>query len=320
MQRCLQLAKKGLGSVSPNPMVGCVIVYNNKIIGEGFHQNYGDAHAEVNAINSVQNKALLKKSTLYVNLEPCAHFGKTPPCANLIAEKQIPHVVIGCVDIFSEVSGKGIEKLKFSGIDVTLGVLEKESQYLNRRFFTFHNKKRPYVILKWAQSKDGFIDKHRGENDKGINWITQPETKQLTHLWRSHEDAVLVGKNTVLTDNPSLTTRAVKGKNPMRIVLGKQEDIPSNYKIFGAESKTFFLQGDSAMILQELYQKNIQSVIVEGGKHVLEQFISLNLWDEARILTGEVSFEKGIKAPIISQNPTKTETHGKDTINYYKNA
>jgi diaminohydroxyphosphoribosylaminopyrimidine deaminase/5-amino-6-(5-phosphoribosylamino)uracil reductase len=236
MLRCLELAKDGFGNVAPNPMVGCVIVCEGKIIGEGYHQEYGKAHAEVNAIHSVRDKSLLQKSTLYVNLEPCAHFGKTPPCANLIVEHNIPRVVIGCVDSYSEVSGKGIEKLRNAGIEVTVGILENESLELNKRFFTFHNKKRPYVILKWAETQDGFIDVDRpldkSRDTTADNWITSPLSKQLVHKWRSEEAAIMVGTTTVLNDNPQLNVREWKGKNPTRIVIDLQDRLPQTLHVF----------------------------------------------------------------------------------------
>ncbi len=320
MQRCFELALKGQGNVSPNPMVGCVIVCDNEIIGEGYHQVYGEAHAEVNAINAVKDKSLLSKSTLYVNLEPCAHYGKTPPCANLIIEHNIPNVIIGCVDSFSEVAGKGIEKLKAAECNVDAGILEQEALHLNRRFFTFHNKQRPYIILKWAQSKDGFIDKQRTSNETGVNWITHQHTKKTTHLWRAQEDAILVGKNTVLNDNPSLTVRATDGNNPIRIVLGKESDFSPSLNIFSNEAETLFFSDDISSVLTSLHQQNIQSVIIEGGKHVLEQFIEHNLWDEARVLTGDVYFTNGLSAPKLKHSAQKSETIGIDTIDYYFNA
>ncbi len=222
MRRCLQLAKMGEGNVAPNPMVGAVIVCNHKIIGEGYHQEFGGPHAEVNAINSVKDKSLLAKSTIYVSLEPCAHHGKTPPCSDLIVEHKIPKVVIGSQDTFSKVNGKGIKKLEANGCQVTCGVLEKECRKLNKRFFTFHEKKRPFVILKWAQTKDGFLDKKRNEGEKGIHWITAPETRSLVHLWRSKEMGVLVGRQTAAVDDPKLNVRDVTGKNPVRIILDSQ--------------------------------------------------------------------------------------------------
>lgn len=329
--RCLELAKNGLGNVAPNPMVGCVIVFDGKIIGEGYHQEYGKAHAEVNAIHSVKDKTLLKKSTLYVNLEPCAHFGKTPPCANLIVEHHIPRVVIGCVDSFSEVSGKGIEKLKNAGIDVSVGVLEKESLELNKRFFTFHNKKRPYIILKWAETKDGFLDVNRiteivGQaNNEVDNWITSPLSKQLVHKWRSEEAAIMVGTNTALNDNPQLNVREWKGKNPTRVVVDLHDRLPENLHVFDKSvptlvfsltkqeqenNLTFVKINDSKNLIQEvldeLYKRNIQSIIIEGGAKLLQSFIDQNLWDEARIFVGNRKFTTGLKAPSLKGN-LKTE-------------
>ncbi len=333
IKRCLDLARLGKGMVAPNPMVGAVIVFDGKIIGEGYHQFYGGPHAEVNAINSVKDKSLLSKSTLYVNLEPCNHFGKTPPCSLLIIEHKIPKVVIGCVDSYSEVAGKGIETLKNNGIEVEVGVLEEESKFLNRRFFTFHIKQRPYIILKWAQSQNGYIDIDRSENQKGAHWITAPETQQLTHQWRSEASAILVGKNTVLNDNPSLSCRAVVGNNPIRIVIDRKLEIDENANIFNEVSKTFifnelknaekehlnyflinFEENIIPQILNILYKKNIQSLIVEGGKKTLEKFIELETWDEVRILTGENNIKNGNLAPKINNNISETFQFGNDLI------
>ncbi|HCQ28892.1 MAG TPA: bifunctional diaminohydroxyphosphoribosylaminopyrimidine deaminase/5-amino-6-(5-phosphoribosylamino)uracil reductase RibD, partial [Flavobacteriales bacterium] len=239
LQRCLDLAKNGKGRVAPNPMVGCVIVHNGKIIGEGYHREYGKAHAEVNAINSVKNKELLRESTLYVNLEPCAHYGKTPPCSNLIIENNIPKVVVGCIDSFSAVAGKGIEKMQKAGIDVTVGVLEKESLALNRAFFTFHNKKRPYILLKWAQTLDGFIDIDRtSQKTTSDNWISNKFSKQLVHLYRSEIAGILVGKNTVMNDNPALTTRLIYGKSPIRLIIDFEQSIQESATVFNGEVPT----------------------------------------------------------------------------------
>lgn len=316
IKRCIELALKGKGNAAPNPMVGAVIVHNGKIIGEGFHEQYGQAHAEVNAVNAVQDKSILASSTIYVSLEPCSHFGKTPPCSDLLAHHRFKRVVIGCVDTFSQVSGKGIEKLRNAGIEVTVGILEKECRDLNKRFFTFHEKKRPYVILKWAQTPDGFIDRKREQKTVGINWITQPETKKIVHQWRAEEVAILVGKNTVLNDNPSLTVREAIGKNPIRIVLDNQLELAETVAIFSQEAPAIIFntivskQSDNLewikvaeitpeTILNELYLRNIQSVIIEGGKQVLEAFIASKLWDEARILIGTENFGDGLKAPEI---------------------
>jgi len=314
MKRCLELAQKGAGLVSPNPMVGCVIVYEDEIIGEGFHQKYGEAHAEANAISSVKDKSLLKKSILYVNLEPCAHFGKTPPCSNLIIEHKIPKVIIGCGDSFSEVAGEGIEKMKNKGVEVIVGILEKESRELNKRFFTFHEKNRPYVILKWAESKDGFIAPN---NQNEPFWMTSSKSKKLVHKWRAEETAILVGRITAQKDNPSLTVREVKGKNPIRIVIDKDLKLASDLNLFDSNAKTLIFntikneEADSNLfiktnfnnlvlnILQELRKQNIQSVIVEGGATTLQSFIDAKLWDEAKIFTTNKELNNGIKSPNI---------------------
>ena len=315
MQKCIGLASKAMGFVSPNPMVGCLIVYEDEIIGEGNHEKYGKAHAEVNAIASVKDKSLLKKSTLYVNLEPCAHFGKTPPCTNLIIESEIPKVVIGCIDSYSEVSGKGIEKMQNTGIEVIVGVLEKESRELNKRFFTFHEKKRPYVILKWAESKDGFI---APKNQNKPFWMTSSESKKLVHKWRDEEDAILVGRITAEKDNPSLTVREVSGINPIRLVIDKDLKLSKNLNLFNSESKTIIfneIKSDNTSdnnyikidfsnlinnILIELYKLNIQSLIIEGGAKTLQSFINEKMWDEAKIfITTDVKLESGLKSPII---------------------
>lgn len=338
MKRCLELAEKGLSDVAPNPMVGCVIVHNNTIIGEGYHQKYGEAHAEVNAINAVANKSLLQESTLYVNLEPCAHYGKTPPCANLIVEHRIPKVMIGCIDSYSEVSGKGIEKLKGAGIAVTVGVEEEASLILNKRFFTFHNKKRPYIILKWAQTKDGFIDIDRTDNDKSDNWITSSQSKKLVHQWRSQESGILIGTNTALNDNPQLTVRETDGVNPLRIILDLNLRLPHalnifdnstptiiiNYNKSAIDSNTEWIQVDQSsnlidQILEILYNKNIMSVIVEGGNQLLSSFIEANCWDEARVFVGDKFFNKGLKAPIFNHQSKFVETIATDTLSFYTN-
>ncbi len=311
MQRCLDLAKLGLGKVAPNPLVGSVIVCDNKIIGEGYHQEFGKSHAEVNAINSVIDSTLLKKSTLYVNLEPCSHFGKTPPCADLIIEHKIPYVVIGTIDPFSKVKGKGIEKLLKAGVDVKVGVLEKECTELNKRFFTFHNKKRPYIILKWAQSKDGFI----GKNDVPNFPISNAESKTLSHLWRTEEQAILVGTKTALLDKPSLSARDVNGNSPIRLIIDKQLTVNQYYSrektiIFNTiknqiKDNIEFIKIENATepptflneILNELHSRSIQSVIVEGGAQTLNHFIELNTWDEARVFESDTNISGGVKAP-----------------------
>ncbi len=336
MQRCIDLARLGEGNVAPNPMVGAVIVLNDEIIGEGFHQKYGEAHAEVNAVNSVVNKALLKEATIYVSLEPCAHFGKTPPCADLLVHSKFKKVVIGCKDTFSEVSGKGIQKLKDAGIEVVVGVLEEDCRNLNKRFFTFHEKKRPYVVLKWAQTKDGLIDRLRTDDSKTINWISTPDTKVLVHKWRSEEHSILVGRNTVLNDNPTLTVREVSGNNPIRIVLDSKVLLPLNLNVFNYEAQTIILnlEKDETIkniqfkkiknleidsILNALYELNIQSVLVEGGASTLQSFIQSNHWDEARVIVGNTYFEKGLKAPAIAKVPSHQFSFSTDTIYIYSN-
>ncbi len=334
MKLCLQLAVKGFGNTAPNPMVGCVIVSDEKIIGEGYHQQYGQAHAEVNAINSVKDKKLLQKSTLYVNLEPCAHFGKTPPCADLIIEHKIPNVVIGCMDINSAVNGRGIEKLTKAGINVTEGVLEDECKKLNKRFFTFHEKKRPYIILKWAQTSDGFIDVKRSEENPGkALQISNSESHKLLHKWRSQEQAIMVGTNTALLDNPQLTVREWHGKNPLRITIDKWLRIPKHYNLFDKSTATIiFTAVDAAsepnlefikidfekdiisQILNELYKRTIQSLIVEGGEQLLSSFIEIDAWDEARVFISDRKIEIGIKAPVLKTNPISKENISGDKL------
>ena len=327
MKRCIELANKAMGCSSPNPMVGSVIVYNNKIIGEGYHEKYGSHHAEVNAINSVKDKSLLLKSTLYVNLEPCAHFGKTPPCSDLIIQNKIPEVVIGCVDTFSEVSGKGIERMRSVGIDVKVGVLENESRELNKRFFTFHEKKRPYIILKWAESKDRFI---APKDQTKPFWMTSSESKKLAHKWRAEEDAILVGRITAEKDNPSLTVREVEGSNPIRIVIDKDLKLSADFNLFNNDAKTIvFNQLKSEEnnsnnyikinfnnltknILKELHKQNIQSIIIEGGTITLQSFIDKNLWDEARIFTTNKTLTEGVKPPAIEGKIISEDETGGD--------
>ena len=344
MQRCIDLAGLGLGNTAPNPMVGSVIVYKGKIIGEGYHRKCGEAHAEVNAVNSVKDKSLLKKATLYVNLEPCSHFGKTPPCANLIAGLGIPKVTIGSIDTAAHVSGKGIKILKEAGCNVITGILEKESIELNKRFFTFHEKQRPYIILKWAQTKDGFIDvKRNKDNPVEPTWITNEYAKTLVHKWRSEEQSILIGTNTALTDNPSLTCRNWKGKNPVRIVFDRNLKLPQSLNIFNAEAETLIITDNIAKIqntktlnsnvgikfvnykndlytqlFQILIKKDIQSIIIEGGAKVLKFFIENDLWDEARIFYGEKEFKNGIKAPNIEIDYLYNDYLGNSKLTFIK--
>jgi diaminohydroxyphosphoribosylaminopyrimidine deaminase/5-amino-6-(5-phosphoribosylamino)uracil reductase len=307
IKRCIELAKNGLPSAMPNPSVGAVIVFENKIIGEGYTAAYGGNHAEVNAILSVKNKELLAKSTIYVSLEPCSHFGKTPPCCDLIIKNKIPNVVIGTVDSNSKVSGQGIKKLIEAGANVTVGILEAECRESNKRFFTFHEKKRPYIILKWAETEDGFIAPPSKNEQKPV-WITNIHSRQLAHKWRSEEAAILVGTQTVIDDNPKLDVRDWTGKNPIRIVLDKNNRISKESYIFDISQKTFVIsdktidysENVALQIATFLFDNNLQSVIIEGGKQTLQTFIDANLWDEARIFRGKEMFSGGTKAPVIT--------------------
>ncbi|MFN5149222.1 MAG: bifunctional diaminohydroxyphosphoribosylaminopyrimidine deaminase/5-amino-6-(5-phosphoribosylamino)uracil reductase RibD [Flavobacteriia bacterium] len=334
MRRCIELARHGMGSVAPNPMVGAVIVHNERIVGEGFHREFGEAHAELNAVNSVAEKALLNESTIYVSLEPCAHHGKTPPCSDLLIQCGFKRVVIGCKDSFSKVSGKGIEKLKKAGIEVVVGVLEQECRDLNKRFFTFHERQRPYVILKWAQSKDGYLDRIRQNEEKGVNWISSQETKVLVHKWRSEEQSILVGRKTVQNDNPSLTVREFSGTNPTRIIIDSQLQLSDDQNIFSEVAPTIIFnrirnevrgtieyvriaETNTKLILDELYRRNILSVFVEGGSRTLQYFIFGNVWDEARVIVGNTNFYEGTKAPTINKAPTESFQFSTDIIHYY---
>ncbi|MEM0519559.1 bifunctional diaminohydroxyphosphoribosylaminopyrimidine deaminase/5-amino-6-(5-phosphoribosylamino)uracil reductase RibD [Aequorivita flava] len=320
MMRCIQLAKNGLGTTYPNPLVGSVIVYNKTIIGEGWHYKAGQPHAEVNAISGVRQTNYLNQATIYVSLEPCSHFGKTPPCADLIVNSGIKKVVIGSLDPNPQVAGRGIKKLIEAGCQVIVGVLEDKCNLLNKRFFTFHQKKRPYIILKWAQTADGFIaPKATTRKETKPVWITNEFSRQLVHNMRSEEQAILVGTNTVLQDNPSLTVRDWAGENPTRIVLDRQLKISRDASVFDANSKTIvFSEKDSEnlenvvfekidfskeipqQICAVLFQKNIQSVIIEGGAKTLQTFIDANLWDEAFVFKGNNAFIEGVKAPVFT--------------------
>lgn len=328
IKRCIELAKNGFGTTYPNPMVGSVIVYNDQIIGEGWHKKAGEPHAEVNAVRSVKDKSLLKKATIYVSLEPCSHFGKTPPCCDLIIANEIPNVVVGTVDPNEKVAGKGIKKLIEAGVNVTVGILETECYELNKRFFTFHNKNRPYIVLKWAESQDGFLapEKQIDQERKPV-WITNTYSRQLVHKWRSEEQAILVGTQTVIDDNPKLNVRDWYGNNPVRVVLDQNNRISKESFIFddtvktiiftksessfSAENTTFevidFNQNIIPQILAVLYQNQIQSIIIEGGLKTLQAFIDHDIWDEARIFIGKNTFVKGTKAPII-QKKTRAKT------------
>lgn len=319
MLRCIDLARNGKGTVSPNPMVGSVVVYKDKTIGEGYHQKFGGPHAEVNAIISVKDNSVLPESTLYVNLEPCSHMGKTPPCSDLIIRSGIRKVVIGTTDPNSVVAGRGIQKLIQAGIEVKSKVLEAECYELNKRFFTFHSLKRPYIILKWAQSRDGFIDINRQAGTPiGPNWISNPLSRILVHKWRSVEKAIMVGTNTVIYDNPALNTRLWPGNSPLRVIPDYHSRIPADARVFDGKIPTLVFTGAARKnsenlefiasinttnslthILDELYKREILSLMVEGGKRLLQSFIDENLWDEARVFKGNKDFHSGIKAPEL---------------------
>lgn len=313
MKRALELASNGRGHVSPNPLVGCVIVHDGKIIGEGWHQKYGEAHAEVNAIQAVHDKNILKESTLYVNLEPCSHFGKTPPCADLIIEHQVQKVIMANYDPNPLVQGGGVKKLRDAGITVIPEILSGEGAELNKRFFTYITRKRPYIILKWAETSDGFIA--RQNNDS--RWISDEYSRQLVHKWRSEEDAVLVGSGTAWYDNPSLNVRDWSGRNPVRVVIDRHLKLGSNQNLFDHSQKTIcynlvkeeahknllFVQLKKEnfleSLLEHLYSRNIQSLIVEGGAQIHNAFIKGNLWDEARVFVSPQKFMKGVRAPLL---------------------
>lgn len=332
MQRCLELAQKGKGLVSPNPLVGCVIVHNNQIIGEGYHHQYGGPHAEVNAIHSVQQIQLLPESTLYVNLEPCSHHGKTPPCSDLILTKKIKKVVVGSLDSNPLVAGKGLEKLKMEGVEVISGIMEKECRYVNQHFYTFFEKKRPFYTLKWAESRDGFIYSSQANSQ-----LSNALSMQRVHQLRAENRAILIGKNTLLTDNPSLTTRLVVGKNPLRIIVVNQllpafwqtkiftDGLPTlvfNTEKSGIEKHLEFIQYTSPELLktlnQQLFQRQINSVLVEGGTKILQQFINAQLWDEIIQIKTPVLLNSGIMAPNFGgHNSRKNEQVDSDKWNYF---
>lgn len=336
MHRCIELAKLGNGNVAPNPMVGAVLVHEGRIIGEGYHKKFGQSHAEVNCINSVSNKDnhLISSSILYVSLEPCAHYGKTPPCADLIIEKQIPTVVIGCRDTFEDVNGKGIEKLQQASIVVTVGVLEDKCRKLNKRFFTFHKENRPYIILKWAQTANGKI----APGNKERLLITNEFTNRLVHKWRSAEMGILVGTNTVMLDNPELTNRLWNGSDPVRLVLDLNLKLPESLKVFDQKYKTvifnlikheeknnliFYKLTNSENIVHQILkackQINLQSILVEGGAQLLQSFINEGLCDEAQIITNcKLQITNGLDAPVLSNfHLQQIENIFDDTIEYY---
>lgn len=339
MARALELAQLGMGNVAPNPMVGCVIVHQDKIIGEGYHRKYGEAHAEVNAINSVINRDLLPESTLYVTLEPCSHYGKTPPCADLIISERIQNIVIGTIDPFAGVAGRGVKKLQNAGCKVSVGILEEECKELNRRFFTFHQKKRPYIILKWAQTEDGFIDIDRSMEQYGQpTWITNDLSRIAVHKMRSEESAILVGTNTAQKDNPSLTVRDWCGNHPLRLVIDRNLRLSPDHELFNQKCQTLVFSSKHAVsqsnleyvqipfdgneikhILHELYQRNILSLIVEGGGALLQSFINKSLWDESHIFIGRRLFQKGVAAPNITATQLFLDDLDGSSLYIYRN-
>lgn len=350
LYRCIELARLGAGHVAPNPLVGAVLVHGDRIIGEGYHQIYGQAHAEVNCIASVkeEDRALIRESTIYVSLEPCAHFGKTPPCADLIIREGIPRVVVGCRDPFPLVDGKGIERLRAAGVEVTVGVLEQECRELNRRFFTFHTSHRPYIVLKWAQSINGKMAGagERGEPLTATNGgrrervlISNAFTNRLVHKWRSEEASILVGTNTALADDPSLTVRLWKGVNPIRLVIDRELRLPGSLRLFDGEARTivfnelmheqrgnveyYQLAADSSPVHQlamALYQLKISSVLIEGGAALLQSFIDEGYWDEARVITNEtLQIPDGLASPVLRGGGlVGQERIFSDLISYYR--
>lgn len=339
MQRCLQLAQLGLGKTAPNPMVGSVIVWKDQIIGEGYHHAAGLAHAEVEAINMVSDISKLSDSTVYVNLEPCNHSGKTPPCTDLIITHKIPRVVVGQEDPNPLVAGKGLERLRKSGVDVTDGIMEQESRELNRRFNVFHSLKRPYILLKWAQTKDGFID-HVREADQTVKpkWITDEYCRMHVHKWRTEEPAILIGTRTAILDNPKLNIRSWIGKAPIRLILDRHSSLPKHLHIFDQSQETWvFSEKNASMkknletiqiqsgkpdleqLMSILYVRQVQSVMVEGGAELLDSFIQENLWDEARVFTGPGTFGNGVKGPHLSSSPETQKQMGNSLLEIFRN-
>jgi diaminohydroxyphosphoribosylaminopyrimidine deaminase/5-amino-6-(5-phosphoribosylamino)uracil reductase len=332
MQRAMELATRGAGYVSPNPLVGCVVVHEGIIIGEGWHNKYGEAHAEVNAVHNVKDKSLLKNSTVYVNLEPCSHTGKTPPCADRLIREQVKKVIVSNLDSNPLVAGNGIAKLRSAGIEVVTGMLQEEGRELNKRFFTFIEKHRPYIILKWAQTADGFIARENFDS----KWISHELSRQLVHKWRTEEDAVMVGTQTARQDNPQLNVRDWTGRNPVRVVLDRFLKLKNTLALFDQTQKTIrynvlrhevdnnvltvklaeenFLQG----VILDLYERKIQSVIIEGGAQTLQAFIDLELWDEARVFISSATFKKGIPAPVFQGQLMAQENIGSDEFSFYK--
>jgi diaminohydroxyphosphoribosylaminopyrimidine deaminase/5-amino-6-(5-phosphoribosylamino)uracil reductase len=330
MQRALDLAERGKGTVRPNPLVGCVLVHEGKIIGEGYHEQYGGPHAEVNAIASVTDPKLLADATAYVSLEPCSHWGKTPPCANLLVEKGIKSVVVATLDPNPLVAGKGVKLLEEEGISVQVGLLEREAKWQNRRFFCQQEKHRPYLILKWAQTQDGFMARENFDS----KWISSSQSRQLVHQWRAEEQAILVGKNTALHDNPRLNVRDWTGSDPIRVVLDSKLELPADLHLFDQQIPTLCYnllksekltnlewvqlpQLSPEAFLADLHARQIQSVLIEGGSQTIHQFLAAGLWDEARVFTAPIQFERGIAAPKLTQAPAESHAIGEDQLDIY---
>jgi diaminohydroxyphosphoribosylaminopyrimidine deaminase/5-amino-6-(5-phosphoribosylamino)uracil reductase len=338
MRRCFELARKGLGMTQSNPLVGAILVHDDRIIGEGFHHEFGGPHAEVIAIRSVEDPSLLSQSTLYCNLEPCSHHGKTPPCSMLITQKGIRRVVVSNGDPFPSVNGQGLRHLEDSGVEVETGCLEEEGFHLNRRFFHYINYRRPYVILKWAQTADGFIDLEREPGDReGPRWISNALCRTLVHKWRSEESAIMVGTNTVLTDNPRLNIRRWTGSNPVRITLDRRGRLPDNAHMLDGTQETLVFTGvdrnyagkirivhaDPSYtlvdVMEELFDQQLTSIFVEGGAQLHNSFLSTGLWDEARVFKGKMSFSQGVKAPEINEKPDELIQIGDAQLEVYRN-
>lgn len=338
MRRCLDLALNGSGMVAPNPMVGALLVYEGQTVGEGWHMKFGAPHAEVNAVNSISDPSILPECTLYVSLEPCSHFGKTPPCSDLIISSGIKKVVVCNQDPNPLVSGRGISRLRKAGVEVTTGVLEAEGRELNRRFFLFHERKRPYIILKWAQSADGFLAPHPRKGKHGITWLSNPLSRSLTHVWRAEEASILVGSNTVINDNPRLNVRGLEGKDPVRIIFDPDLKCDTGKKVFGKGSRVMVFNHTKSetvknvsyfavpkgkrflrTVMQSLYDNGIQSVLVEGGALTLNSFIRENLWDEARVFRTPISLKSGIQAPELPCHPVFSMPVLSDQLDFFMN-
>ena len=338
MRRCLELARLGLGMTRSNPLVGSVIVHQDRIIGEGYHHEFGGPHAEVNAIRSVKDPSLLSESTLYCNLEPCSHYGKTPPCSLLISQKGIKRVVIANKDPFPSVNGRGMEQIRETGAEVESGCLEREGLDLNRRFFHYIQYRRPYVILKWAQTADGFMDLERESEDRdGPRWISNEVSRTLVHKWRSEEAAIMVGTNTIIHDDPQLDVRRWSGEHPLRITLDRRGRIPASSNILDGSRETLIFSGleraysgkirtifsdpsySLVDVMEELFEMQIVSILVEGGAQLHQSFLETGLWDEARVFTGKMNFTQGLRAPEMKESPDESFFLGDTLLDYYRN-